>query len=290
MFPSCGPHVWSRPWSRYSSLLTRPVVSTKRCSGGLHHFFPDRVEAGQKQGNQPANQSFTGICSDQLLLLSGTLYWDDWMEKGTFRQERTFILRFRFTINLLIILNRPMNSSDSYLPGDFHVALHGAPPSKTSGNNVWSYSNTNIVSLGTSLKADVHHRFEPIGFLCCGTPFIRSGQDHSQTHEMYLTSSAGLVLRRWRAGLTLAHRIDGNDPELVVDKGSELQNDRVQVSWVRGQVPPSAWLPAVLLKLDQKFCGQRQVQCSSCSGFWMCLYFTHTAINVVPNSNLGLYC
>lgn len=149
------------------------------------------------------------------------------MEKGTFRQHRTFILRSRFSINLPIIPNWPMSSSNSYLPGNFHIALHGAPPSKTSGNNIWSCFNTNIFSFRTSLKADVHRWFEPIGFIWCETCFIRSGQDHSQTHESYLTSSAGLVLRWWKAGLTLAHWVHGNDPELVVDKGSELQDDRV---------------------------------------------------------------
>lgn len=69
-----------------------------------------------------------------------------------------------------------------------------------------------------------------------------------------LTSSTGLVSWGGAAGLTLAHLVDGDDPELVVDEGSQLQDDRVEVPGVSGQVLPSAWLPAVLLKLDQELC------------------------------------
>lgn len=69
-----------------------------------------------------------------------------------------------------------------------------------------------------------------------------------------LTSSSGLVSWRRTAGLTLAHWVDGDDPELVVHEGGKLQDDRVKVPWVSWQVPPPAWLPAVLLKLDQELC------------------------------------
>lgn len=69
-----------------------------------------------------------------------------------------------------------------------------------------------------------------------------------------LTSSVGPVSLWGAAGLTLAHWVDGDDPELVVDIGGELQDDRVEVPGVSGQVLPPAWLPAVLLKLDQELC------------------------------------
>lgn len=72
---------------------------------------------------------------------------------------------------------------------------------------------------------------------------------------MLLTSSAGLVSRRGATGLALPHRVNGDYPELVVDKWGELQDDRVEVPGVRGQVLPPAWLPAVLFKLDQELWG-----------------------------------
>lgn len=73
-----------------------------------------------------------------------------------------------------------------------------------------------------------------------------------------LTSSAGLVSQWGEAGLTLPHWVDGNNPELVVDKGGKLQDNWVKVSRVSGQVLPPARLIAVLLELDQELCKDTQ--------------------------------
>lgn len=42
---------------------------------------------------------------------------------------------------------------------------------------------------------------------------------------LHLTSSTRLVSWRGATRLALAHSIDGNDPELVIDKGGQLQDD-----------------------------------------------------------------
>lgn len=71
---------------------------------------------------------------------------------------------------------------------------------------------------------------------------------------LFLTCPTGLISWWGAAGLTLAHWVYSDHPELVVDKGGELQYDRVEVSRVGGQVLPPAWIPVVLLKLNQKLC------------------------------------
>lgn len=202
------------------------------------------------------------------------------MEKGTFRQHRTFILRSRFSINLPIIPNWPMSSSNSYLPGDFHIALHGAPPSKTSGNNIWSCFNTNIFSFRTSLKADVHRWFEPIGFIWCETCFIRSGQDHSQTHQLRWSCTA--VMEGWAhsgplswwqwpwTGSWQRERAAGWRSLGVPGKrtGSAIG--------LAPSGPPQTGPENLWTKAGSMLCMFRVL-------VLLCLYFTDAVINVLPN-------
>lgn len=72
--------------------------------------------------------------------------------------------------------------------------------------------------------------------------------------EVLLTCSAGLVSWGGPARQTLTHRVNGDDPELIVDEGGELQDDWIQVSRVSGQVLPPARFPVVLFELDQELC------------------------------------
>lgn len=97
---------------------------------------------------------------------------------------------------------------------------------------------------------------------------------------MLLTSSSGLVPGRGAAGITLTYWVDGDDPELVVDKGSELQDDRVEVSRVRWQVLPPTRLPAVLFKLDQELWGETGLMRKTktgkpAAGLWVHVFWKH---------------
>ena len=66
-----------------------------------------------------------------------------------------------------------------------------------------------------------------------------------------LTCPARLQTCRHAAGPAGSDGVDGDDPELVVGVGRQLQDDRVEVPRIGGQIPPLAGQPVVLVVLHQ---------------------------------------
>lgn len=75
---------------------------------------------------------------------------------------------------------------------------------------------------------------------------------HVCTAMSPVTCGAGSVLVRWLAGVAVAHLVQRQHSERVVDVGREVQVGRGAGARNLCQVEPKAWLVQQVLILDQK--------------------------------------
>lgn len=56
--------------------------------------------------------------------------------------------------------------------------------------------------------------------------------NNTSIKSIKLTCTTALETRGWTTWSTWSNFINSNDPKLIVCKGNEMQNNRVQVSWI----------------------------------------------------------